>query len=231
MTCEQELIQKLDEAAGRFEFQIWDKDTDYAFTGAMRASGFNSGSGAALIIEKVEYSFREQVIQCLAYAYATFPLTGWVRPGAALFVPRETLVDPDTGRFQVDFGTFTAASRGREWPVLLEWDALASGAYLDPKASKLTPAALLFKLCDSLPAEWLFNTPDYLIQLFQLPADSRLVFALQEWKHPGYEIYEEAARPSAYPDLVALVAAACSGAAEPQLGGAPNTSWRHHWLR
>lgn len=220
-----DFLERLDSAAENFEFPAWECGGDNNFVGAMRTSGFTSDSGVALVFEKIEYSLDESAIQCVAFCFATFPVTKWLSIGEAVYL---NLSDAETGELSISFGQVQVSSREQTFTVPFEKEELKAGGYLESKAEAPTPEALLFKICDTIPREWLFCEPDYLKQVFGMSLDTKRLFVCEEWQHLVIdELYEdEQVKPSSSPDIVAMVEALYSGNSAPKLIGTPNTSWR-----
>lgn len=222
MDCVKSLLAKLDSAAESYQFPGWECGEQSALVGAMRASGFASEAGAAIVFERFEHSLDEGVVQGVAYCIATFPVSEWVVVGRSV----QVLVRLDSkGRFPIGFGTTEVTSRGRSFPVPLSRDELIAKSYLDPESDELSPRALLLAICEAVPGDWLFSDEGDLKDLFGMPDDARRVFAVEEWHHPSFEqVYGEMVKPSQIPDLAAMVEAVCSGNSSPELVGPPNTS-------
>ncbi len=229
MECEELLLQVLDSAAREFRFPIWAYNKDYAFTGALRLLGFASDSESTLVFERVDFDFRDGSIASIANCFSTSPSIDWYASTNGIFVPSDQLMDPDTGNFRLGFGTLRVESRGKFWDITLDRHQLIRDGYLEPKAERLTEAALLFRICDSIPQDWLFDEPNHIREIFGLNPNSRQLFALYQWEHPSNEFYKGDADLSRYPDIRAMVTAVCSGNSSPKLKGIPNTSWRIQW--
>jgi hypothetical protein len=226
MSCQTELLEKLDSAISQGNFPDWSLDEDYSITGAMRVSGYTSSSGLGLVFERVDYTVRQGVIECVTFCIGTFETEPGILSGKAVNIE----VRNSLGEFSVDFGTVKVPSRGREFDVNFERESLVNDGYLEPEAQVPTPEALLFKICDSLPKEWLFCEQNYLKEIFSMGKDAERLFFFEEWQHLTIEdVFEKEIKPSDSPDIVAMVEALCSGNATPKFIGTPNTSWREQW--
>jgi len=226
MFSEPDLLQNLDIAHKEFRFPAWDCEQD--FTGAMRVSGYTSDSGVALVFEWVEFSMGDGIIVCMMRCFATFEVTPKIQYGRGIDIPYEDIADSETGKFLVSFGTLEFASKGRTFTVPFERDDLVAGGYLDPEADEATPQALLFRVCDTIPPNWLFSEPDYIIAAYDLGPNANRLFTLQDWSHPSADDlygYGEV-RPSESPDIIAMVKAVFEGNPNPYLTGDRNTNWR-----
>lgn len=223
MSCQTELLEKLDSAINQGNFPDWSLDEDYSITGAMRVSGYTSSSGLGLVFERVDYTVRQSVVECITFCIGTFETEPGVHSGEAVNIE----VRNSVGEFSVGFGTVKVPSRGREFNVDFARESLVNDGYLQPEAAAPTPEALLFKICDSLPKEWLFCEQNSLIEIFSMGKDAERLFFFDEWQHLTIEdVFEKEMKPSDSPDLVAMVEALCSGNPTPKLIGTPNTSWR-----
>jgi uncharacterized protein DUF7003 len=223
-TCISDLISKIDMSAENFEFPGWECGQVKAIVGAMRASGFTSTTGVALVIEQVGFSLQEGVIQCLNFCVATFPLTTFVLAGEAVLV---NVRSHGTGKFPISFGQVQVTSREKTFDVPFEREVLISKGYLDSSVKQPTAEALLLTICDTLPRERLFCEAEFLKKAFGMPDDAKLLFVVEEWQHPSFnQLYgDEPFNPSSMPDLITMAEALCSGNASPKLAGMPNTSW------
>ncbi len=233
MSCESDLLARFDQAVQNFEFPTWRCGEEGVIVGAARALGFTSSSGVGWVFEQVEYSGDEGVIQCTAFCIATFPVSTWLASGDGAFVSSKSLHDRQTGKWNVQFGELQVTSRDRTFSVPLDRDDLVAGGYLEAGAEAPTREAVLFKVCDTLPREWLFSGPDHLKETFEMPDDARLLFIVEDWEHPGLEdaYGDPSFKASALPDIVAMVRALCDGDPAVKLSGTPNTSWRARWPR
>lgn len=227
MDCREKLLAAMDQAASKNRFPVWDRDPDFALTGAMRVSGFHAAEALALVFEKVEYSTREGMIQNIATCIAVPANARWIAPGNGILVPNDRLMHPKTGANVLMFGPIQVASRGRTFNLELGKPQLVERGCLPASASRPTVEALLWTLCDTLPADDLFSEPTFLVKTLGLAAGARRVFALEAWEHPSAEIYESGEVPSRWPDLALLAEAVCLGQAPPPLSRPPNTHWRH----
>lgn len=224
MPCTTDLLLKLDAAAENYEFPGWECGEQNAFVGRMRASGFTSRTGVALVFEDFEYSLKEGVLQSIAFGIATFPVPTWIQVGRSVQVDVSLT---ETQAFPIDFGTTEVQSRGRSFSVALEQEALIAQTYLAPDADALTPEAVLLELCDTIPADWLFSSADDLKALFEMEEEAQRLFVVDAWQHLSHEeLYGEEIKPSSLPDLVAMAEAVCTGRSSPALVGIPNTSWQ-----
>jgi hypothetical protein len=227
MTCVKELLRTVDSSVYKGEFPAWDFDEEYAIFGSMRVSGFSSDAGVALVFEYVEYSILEDIIQSVAVCLATFPVPIHLVVGDAIFIGYEELLDPKTN--DTFFGTIHPVSRGRTFDIQLDRSKLIQGGYLESEASKPSLSSILFMICDSIPTEWLYSKPDFIIQEFELGEDAERLFFTEDWQHLSHEeIYQLEIRPSTSTDIVALAEAVCQGSTFPTLKGVPNTTWRAH---
>lgn len=226
MASREELLARLDQAAQLKHFPLWGRDADYGFTGAMRVSGYVAGPSLAIVFESVELSVGLGDIQTIVRCFATFPIDGWIHPAPKVLVPYDTLIDPDTGQFALEFGTVHVDGRDHEFVVSTDAEELISGGYLESGASALTPEAVLYRICDAVPHDQLFCDPEYIKRSFAIDQLAQRLFAVEEWEHPGQEIYIADAKPTDYPDIVALADALATGDSSPKLSGKPNTLWR-----
>jgi len=227
MTCKTELLNILDSSVSQGQFPSWDFNEDYHFVGAMRVSGFTMDSEVGLVFEYVEYSVMECAIQCVARCFATFSVAKQLVVGDAIFTRCEDLIDPNTGEFLVGLDVIQATSRGREFSISLEKARLIADKYLAPQADFIIPQSVLFQVCDSVPTDWLFCEPSYLIKAFEMGETAKRLFCLEEWQHLSLEeVYADMVKPSSSPDLVAIVDAVCTGNSSPELVGTRNTLWR-----
>lgn len=228
MNCIEEFLTIIDSSVNQGHFPTWDFDEGYVYVGSMRVSGFQSSRGVALVFEHVEYSVKEFVIQGVANCLATFPVEPYLIVGDAIHLNYYQMVDPQTD--ELFFGAVKATSRGQTFAVRLDKTELIQGGYLERGVEAPTLPAVLFKLCDTVPSEWLYSKPEFLVQGFAMGSDATRLFYVEEWQHLSLEdVYEEEIKPSSSPDIVALVEAACNGNTSPQLKGTPNTSWRKQW--
>ncbi|MCA1991888.1 MAG: hypothetical protein LDL41_07560 [Coleofasciculus sp. S288] len=224
MNCKADLLAQLDAAAENFEFPLWECGEENAVVGIMRASGFNTSEGMALVFEDFEYSTKEGFIQSLAYCIPTFLISTWVHVGESVQINVRL---SEAGKLPFDFGTIEVTSRGRVFPISLEKEELISSDYLEPEAKELTPEAILLQICKTVPREWLFSEPDHLKQIFGMSEEAQRLFVIEEWQHPSFEdLYAEQMKPSQMPDILAMVEALCSGNPSPNLTGTANTSWQ-----
>ena len=230
MSCSIDLLAAMDLACEKSQFPIWDCNEDYAFTGAMRVSGVTTAKGVGLVFEVIEYNVPEGGIQSVAYCISTFPTKTWRHFGNGIYIPDTDIRHVDTGEVSLGFSdVLKVTSRNQVSEILLEKNDLVLANPLNLESDKLVILSLLFKICDTLPRDYLFSTQDYLRDTFGFPSDVKTVFVMDEWEHPSIEIYEEEATPSSYPDITALAQAVCVGNAIPELKGISNTSWRRQW--
>lgn len=224
MSCKQQLITIMDEAAVEYQFLGWECGDFSALTGKMRASGFNSAKGQALVFETFEYSTGEGIIQNMAYCYATFPIPTWVAPGNSGVLN----VQNDNGEFGINFGTIVFKSHSNEYAINLERSDMLAAGYLSSWNTPLSVDALLFKLCDTLPVNALFSSHKHLKQAFGMPADVEHLFIAHHWSHPSYyDLYgEREIMPSEMPDLARLAEAVCKSQKMLTPFENPNTDWR-----
>ncbi len=222
--CVEKLLNALDLAAAEFQFPGWECGEQNAVVGAMRAFGFTFPSGAALLFEQFGYSIKEDVLQSLAFCFATSPVAAWISPGEG---PIVNLRPNDQGELWLPFGEIEIVSRGRTFVVPFSKSELISEGYIDADASAPTPEALLFRICDVVPREWLFSRPEHLKRVF-LDEQSRFRFAIDSWRHPSFDdLYGDAERrPSGEPDICAMAEAICRNRQSVELTEVPNTSWR-----
>ncbi|HBL12458.1 MAG TPA: hypothetical protein DD379_13835 [Cyanobacteria bacterium UBA11162] len=226
MNLQEILLNNLDRAAHQNQFPIWRDEEDLDFTGLMRVSGFRSSLGVALTFESIEYISAENIISSNLRCFATFPVAKWLCPGNGVYIPYEAINDPETGEFIADFGLMEVTSRGANFIVDLERDELIAGGYISEQSEHLTHQALLFKVCDTIPKDFLFSEPEFIKSEFGIELSSIYLFSIEEWEHPSIEIYTEDKKPSTYRDIKMIVEAVCSGNSNPKLIGIPNTSWR-----
>jgi hypothetical protein len=166
----------------------------------------------------------ENVIQCQAFCFATFDTSKWVESIDSVRI-HLNLVD---GRRRVDFGEMIIESQSGSFTLRLEKTDLVKRGYLHSDSPHLTSEALLLKICEVAPRDWLFGAVDSLKKEFGLPDDAVRVFIIDQWEHPSFEqLYgDEQARPSDFADIRSMVDAVCRGIEHPTLTGTPNTSWR-----
>jgi hypothetical protein len=228
MTCVEEFLEIVDLSASKWEFPSWDYGEDYIYFGAMRVSGFTADAGVALVFERSEYSVPEHVVQSAGTCLATFPVPVHLIVGNGIFIEYSNvevaLTDNKTS------GKILASSRGRSFEIDLNKTSLIQGGYLEPDEDMPKPHSILFKICDTVPGDWLYSDPEYLITEFEMGQNAIRLFHLEEWQHLSLdEVYGSHIKPSSSPDIVALVEAVCNGSDSPQLMGTPNTSWRIQW--
>lgn len=225
MTCQEDLLERLDLAIDDFEFPLWECGEESAVVGAMRASGFTSRLGVALVFERIEYSLKEDVIQCLTFCIATFPIHISIQVGEAVHLNIKTF---ESTQLPIDFGQVEVRSRDHVFSLSFEKEELISQNYLAATEDQLTPECLLFKICDNTPKDCLFCEPDYLKESFEMDTDAKRLFCVDEWQHPSFdEIYGDAQlRAAGMPDVITMVEALCSNRASFELSEVPNTSWR-----
>jgi hypothetical protein len=225
MSCAIDLLNNLDLASEDFEFPLWECGEENAIVGAMRVSGFTSKLGVGLVFERLEYSLKEGFIQCLAFCIATFPVGDWIQGVNSVQVNVRYQEDKE---FTIGFGEFQVNSRGQIFTVPLEREELISGGYLDSQAQAPTPEALLFKICDTIPKNWLFGESSDLKEIFGMDDTAERLFFTEEWEHPSFdEIYgDEQMKPSTSRDLVTMAEALCSRNPSPKFSDTSNTSWR-----
>ncbi|MDJ0747114.1 MAG: hypothetical protein QNJ32_27750 [Xenococcaceae cyanobacterium MO_167.B27] len=229
MKSTDKLLNQLDQAVSEFKFPIWDIDEDSsAITGAMRVSGFTSSSGIGLIFESIEYTKTENVIQCMVRCFATLPVRDWLESGDGIYVPYDDMIDGETGKFIVDFGTFDIVIRDKKFNVNLDKTELINEGYIDNKSETLTKQALLFRICDTLPKDFLFSSLEFFKKAFELPEDTIILFSIDDWEHPSIEIYEDDdIKPSNYEDIRVMVTTLEEKRTKLDLKGTPNTSWKY----
>ncbi|HSD84884.1 MAG TPA: hypothetical protein VLG46_13540, partial [Anaerolineae bacterium] len=166
------------------------------------------------------------------FCFATFPTVDWLQIGRAVYMASDEMNNPETGEFSLGFGSVKVSSRGRAFTIPFERDELVRGGYLDSDAKAPTREALLFKICDTIPQEWLYSEESYLRQAFGMGTDTQRLFIVEAWEHPSVdEVYGDEIRPSQWPDIVALVEAVCTKKTKPKLTGIPNTSWRQRYSK
>ena len=225
--CALTLLARLDESVQDSQFQCWDCGDYTAITGAMRASGFASPAGVGLVFERFGYDYGEGNVQADAFCFATFPTADWVRVGEGLCVPRSEMNDPETGRFALGFGEVEVKSRGRAFVVDLSREGLVESGCLAAEAESPTWQAFVFRICDTVPRDWLFSEERHLRDAFGMGAEAHRVFVVEAWEHPAMDaVYGEEIRPSDCADIRIMVEAVCAGSSSPALSGRPNTHWR-----
>lgn len=225
MTCAKELLAALDAAARVGKFPVWIHDEENAVYGAMRVSGYRSAIGVCLIFEYIEYSVSEEMIQNVAVCLATFDIPTHLIIGDAITVDYSALLDPQSE--DTHFGTIQVTSRGKVFDIKLDKKELIQEGYLESDATRPSVSSILFKICDEIPNQWLYNESAFLVDSFAMGHDAQRVFCLSEWRHPSLaEIYEEDRPPASFSNIVALVEAACRGKESPNVTGSPNTTWR-----
>lgn len=225
MTCVRNFLKIVDSSVYKGEFPAWDFEEDYALFGSMRVSGFHSDAGVALVFEHVECSMPESIVQSVAVCLATFPIPIHLVVGDAIFVGFDEFLDPQTE--DTFFGTIRPTSRGRTFEIQLDKSELMQGGYLESEAEKPTLPSILFLICDTVPDDWLYSEPEFLIQEFEMGPGAKRLFFLEAWQHLSQEeVYHLELKPSSSPDIVALVEAVCQRNKSPKLTGVPNTSWR-----
>lgn len=224
MDCVNELLTQLDLAAENFEFPLWECGEENAFVGKMRASGFTSNKGKAIVFEVFEYSIKEGFIQSIAYCIANFSISNWVSVGESIQL---NMRSSQTEKLPFGFGRIEVKSRERKFSILLEREELIAKDYLTPDAYELTVQAVILQICDVVHSDWLFSIPDYLIRTFSMCEDSRRLFVIENWQHPSFdELYSDENKPSDSPDIRAMVQALCSENSLPRLVNMANTSWQ-----
>lgn len=224
MTCLSDLLEKLDNSAENYEFPFWQCGEENAFVAKMRTSGFKAEAGVALIFEKFEYFISDSFIQSVATCISTFPIPIWVNIGESIKV---NLRYSNADKFPVEFGVLKVKSRGHEFSIPLEKDDLRAKEYLQSDAIELTPEAVLLKIEEVVPRDFLFSEPEYLKRVFNMDEKTQRIFVVEEWQHPLFdEIYNDGINPSEAPDIKAMAEALCQGSSTPQLVGKPNTSWQ-----
>lgn len=205
------------------KFLGWDYDESYSIVGLMRATGYKAASGVALVFEKFEYDVKEIMIKPMAYCIATFPITNYYEYGEGLKI---LLDDYPTipGKMEVE-------SRGNVFQVMVDIEEMIQRGYLPSGSSKVSDESLLYKLCDTIPKDWLFSEVEHLKTIFKMPLDTQLIFMVDDWEHItteeiiDLEEQDEAFRVSNLPDIEAMIESVCTGV-PPKLVGKPNTHWR-----
>ncbi len=225
MGCNEQLLKRIDGAAEDFNFPGWECGDVNAVVGAMRASGFDSAAGKALVFEVFEYSLQESFIQGVAFCFATFETTKWGGPTDGV---RLDVSSADVGGPGLTFGEIKVESNGRAFSVPIEKEDLAKKGYLSDEAASPTAQAVLLKVCETIPKEWLFCPDEVLKKEFGMPDDARRIFVVDDWEHPSYmQLYgDEEMRPSDFPDIRSMVEAVCQGLERPNLTQTPNSSWQ-----
>ncbi|NEO43625.1 MAG: hypothetical protein F6K55_05595 [Moorea sp. SIO4A3] len=224
MTCFPELVEKIDQAVENYEFPFWGCGFENSIVAKMRTSGFITDTGVALIFEKFEYFVADGFIHSVANCISTFSVTTWVNIGDSM---RINLRCSESGEFPVHFGTLQVVSHGQEFSVPLERDDLIDKEYLPPNATELTPEAVLLKIGEVVPRDFLFSEPNYLKRIFGMDDNARRVFVVEEWQHPSFdEVYSDGISPSKSPDIRTMAETLCQGISTLQLAGKPNTSWQ-----
>jgi hypothetical protein len=226
----EQLVQRIEEMANESRFPIWLVDPDLGFTGCMRAQGIRMTDGVALVIEAVEFSPSEAVVQPLLTCIATMPLDEWIRPGeAGPFLTEEDLLDMETGMPKAEFGSVTVTGRTRSFELDAERGSLAEKNYPVTDEPTSLIQALTYLVCDELPEDELFSSLAHIQSAFGLDSSARVLFSTTRWEHPGIEIYEgDELAVSRYPDLLEMVDALGSDRPDLALTGTPNTTWRDH---
>ena len=224
MTCLSELSEKIDRAAENYEFPFWECGEENSLVAKMRASGFIANTGVAIVFEKFEYFIADGFIHSVANCISTFAVPTWVNIGDSIKV---NLRCSESGEFPVQFGVLQVVSHGQEFSVPLERDDLISKEYLPPNATEPTPEAVLMKICEVVPEDFLFSQSKYLKQVFHMDKTTSRIFVVEEWQHPSFdEVYSEGVSPSQSPDIRTMAEVLCQGISALQLTGQPNTSWQ-----
>lgn len=222
--CVGDLLRAMDDAAEWSEFPGWECGFENAVVGAMRATGFTTDDGVALVFEDFEYSTKEALLQSVAYCIATVPVSTPIQVGEAATLDLVPWVEadepPETESVDVE-------SRGTSFPVAFDRDRLTDVGALEAVTDRMTAEGLLVSTVEQVPRDHLFSEPAFLRDAFDLGASAEQVFVVDAWEHPSFEaLYGGGVVPSDAPDLVAMAEAVCANEADPDLPGDPNTTWQ-----
>jgi len=200
--------------------------------GAMRATGFVTTSGPALLLEVVKCAGDSGIDREL-FAYGPgvgVATTAGIIGHTGTLVSWQELYEPIGDRLvrcrNAAGERANVAVAGKRRRLELKVPAL-DGLSLKHRAklSWLRPTdVVLYQICDTIPWNKLFLSTNELAQRAGLPAPVKRLFRFDDWQHP---------RPgqpfTASPDVQAMVATLNAGEPLRSLPGARNGQWRR-WL-
>lgn len=231
---EKALLTELDEAASDYQFPVWDTfESLHSITGLMRVNGFKADNGVCLVFELVEYNAGTGAIQNAAVGIGTFPLADWLCNGNGIYV---NFYDhfPGIERFTLQPDQpVNVTCREKTFVITVSQDYIDECELYRNSSLKKPPdeAILLFYLCETVPAGYLFSTKAHLKQVFQMPASAEMIFSFDDWNHPSVaDILENEIPPGENKTIRAFVKGVCTGK-KPELKEEPATGWRKNWKR